>query len=534
MRCGLVGLTVITFGLAACATPAERPPPIPYPAPTESSPAPTESSLAPTGSSPAPTGSSSSPTGLPEIGYLAPTGLPPASGSSLVELEPDLVVGNVVDRLQQSAFTVTHLDEQAGHVVVVYSGDPEPYVNCGWIVAYETGQLQRIPAASATASFDQAVEQDLLELNRQLRLDGRMIVDLEPEGRNTVVSTDTTYVLTKIVDAAGPNGGSRGQTRETISFKTGESAKFSKGTLCQPNGSFERVVLDSLPATSVTGTRPRRAVVAGEAADAREAAPMAGEAIDVREAPLVAGPAPLGPVAEPQPRAPTVPSVTADGLEAQIAAITAGLTCAAVDTEFGPDNTVRLSGHVSSEQDLVRLRQSLAQVGGLDAVETDLEVHPWPFCELLAVIEPYRDREPAPEAGLALKTADRTTLFREGDDLTLDIFLPRDARYLYLGYVQNDGRVGYITTMPVREWAEGAGAIRFETGFQISGPFGREMILAITSARPLFDQPRPAYEPAEEYIEDLRQRLRELRTQDPGASPAASHVFITTEASRAS
>jgi hypothetical protein len=513
MRRGLVGLIVITLGLAACGTPADRPPQIPYPAPSAPPPA---------------------PAGSPQIGYLAPTGLPPAPRSSLVELEPDLVVGNVVDRLQQSAFTVTHLDEQAGHVVVVYSGDPEPYVNCGWIVAYETGQLERIPAASATASFDHAVEQDLLELNRQLRLDGRMIVDLEPEGPNTLVSTDTTYVLTKIVDTAGPDGRSRGQSRETISFKTGESAKFSKGTLCQPTGSFERAVLDSLPATSVAGTRPRRAVVAGEPADVRKAAPVAGEAIEVREAPLVASPAPLGPVAEPRPRAAAVPSVTADGLEAQVAAITAGLTCAEVDTEFGPDNTVRLSGHVSSEQDLARLRQSLAQVGGLGAVETDLEVHPWPFCELLAVIEPYRDLGSAPEAGLAITTAERTTLFREGDDLTLDIFLPRDARYLYLGYVQNDGRVGYITTMPVREWAEGTGAIRFETGFQISGPFGREMILAVTSARPLFDQPRPAYEPAEEYIEDLRQRLSELRTQDPGASPAASHLFITTEASRAS
>src|SRR5918995_3891225 len=136
MSRGLVGLILITLGLGACATPAERP---------------------------------------PEIDYLAPTGLPPTPRSSLVQLEPGLVVGNLADRLQQGSFTVTHLDEQAGHVVAVYSGDPEPYVDCGWIVAYRTGQLQRIPAASATATFDHALQQNLLELNRQLRLDGRMI-----------------------------------------------------------------------------------------------------------------------------------------------------------------------------------------------------------------------------------------------------------------------------------------------------------------------------------------------------------------------
>ena len=117
--------------------------------------------------------------------------------------------------------------------------------------------------------------------------------------------------------------------------------------------------------------------------------------------------------------------------------------------------------------------------------------------------------------------------------MTLDIFLPPDARYLYLGYVQHDGRVGYITTMPVREWAEGTGAIRFETGFQISAPFGREMIVAVTSARPLFEAPRPAYEPAAGYIAALRQRLEELRARDPNSPPAASHLFITTEPGQA-
>ena len=144
----------------------------------------------------------------PEIGYLAPTGLPPTRRSALVQQRPSLVLGNLVDRLQQSSFVVTQLDEQNGYVVVRYSGDPEPYVDCGWIVTYQTGGLQRIPAATATASFDREVEQNVLELDRDLRLDGRMVVSLEPEGPNTLVNTDTTYVLTKTVDAVRPGGGS--------------------------------------------------------------------------------------------------------------------------------------------------------------------------------------------------------------------------------------------------------------------------------------------------------------------------------------
>ena len=129
---------------------------------------------------------------------------------------------------------------------------------------------------------------------------------------------------------------------------------------------------------------------------------------------------------------------------------------------------------------------------------------------------------------LTVTTASRNTHLREGDDLTLDIYLPRTARYLYLGYVQHDGRVGYISTLPVREWAEGTGAIRFATGFQISEPYGREMIVAVASAHPLFDQARPGYEPADDYIGVLRERLATLQAGEQAPSVAVGHLFITT------
>lgn len=229
---------------------------------------------------------------------------------------------------------------------------------------------------------------------------------------------------------------------------------------------------------------------------------------------------------------PAAAAELAETLEAQVAATTAALSCAAVDVSFDDGHNARLTGHVSSEQDLLNLRQSLGQISGLGTIETDLEVDPWPMCELLAVLAPYRREAAGSEPVLTVATASRQTRLREGDDLTLDILLPRTARYLYLGYVQHDGRVGYIATMPVREWAEGKGAVRFATGFQISEPYGREMIVAVTSAHPLFEEPRPGYEPAKDYIEALRQRLAALQAGAPAGSVAVSHLFITTEPKR--
>jgi hypothetical protein len=455
----------------------------------------------------------------PEIGYLAPTGVPPTARSAVIAQPSELVFGNLVDRLQQEDFKVIHLDEQAGDVVVQYSGDPEPYVDCGWIITYQTGELDRIPAATASASFDHELEKTVVKLKRDLRLDGRMTIRFDRQGPETLVSPATTYVLTKTVDVTRPDGTSRGQSRETISFATGETGKFSKGTVCQPNGRLERLVLDSLPATSITRSPApapvRGPVVASEPLASPPGAPAAG---------------PGAPAA-----APPIRLESTEPVEDQVAAVTADLGCAAVDTSFGSDHSVRLTGYVSSEQDRTRLRQSLGQIAGLGAIDTtDLEVAPPPTCELLQVLAPYGPAGSASEPGLEITTAGRNTVLREGQALTLDIFLPRTARYLYIGYVQHDGRVGYITTMSVQKWAQGTGAIRFDTGFQISAPFGREMIVAVASAKPLFDQPRPGYEPAADYIAALRQRLGVLGASGPAGSVATSHLFITTEPGRSS
>lgn len=495
-RHGAAGLALIALGLGACATPPPAPP--------------------------------------PQVGYLAPSGLAPGARTAVIQRPPDLLLGDIVDRLQQSSFTITDVDEGAGLVVVRYRGDPEPYVDCGWIVTYDPAGLERVPAASAAASFDRVIEKKRSQLSRQLQLDGRMVVSLRPRGAGTVVSTATTYVLTKTVDASGPTGG---KAREVISFETGESGTFAKGTRCQPNGQFERVVLDSLPATTYVEQREPAPEPARQAFEPPAPAPAPSSRPAPEPEPV---PAPViaetPPAPAPQteqgssrqaPPAPAAEPVDIATVQARIDAVTGTLPCTTVEAGLGPDNRVLLSGYIDSEQDLARLRQSLSGIAGLGAVDSALEVQPWPFCEILEVIDPYRSADR--QVGLVITTPDRDTVLSAGDPLTLDIFLPPDAEYLYLGYVQNDGRVGYITVLPVRQWVQDTGAIRFETGYEISPPFGREMIVAITSGRPLFDEALPAYQPPDQYIAMLRERLAALREGDPAAALDASHLTISTQ-----
>lgn len=186
----------------------------------------------------------------PELDYLPPLGPPAAERSAFVRQQPWLVWGNILDYLQQQGAQVSTDDEGLGELVVVYSGDPQPYVDCGWIVTYEDEELDRVPAAGSDASFLRRRDGEVVTLERELRLDAHMRVQVEPSGEDTVVSTDSTYMLTKTISSTGAE---QPFHAETVEFHTGESGAFSAGTVCQANGELERLVFDSLPRVSLAG-----------------------------------------------------------------------------------------------------------------------------------------------------------------------------------------------------------------------------------------------------------------------------------------
>lgn len=192
-----------------------------------------------------------------DIGYLPPAAPPASMQSALVRQSPALVIGNVADRLQQEGMEVSELDEAEGALVVEYHGDPEPFVNCGWLVRYRTGEpLDEVRAATEETELVGTLKGVRSTFSRLLALDARMQVAVRPDVEGALVRTDATYTLTKTLRAKDPAGGWQQRHKEVIVFDTGQSATFTEGgTSCQPTGQFERLVLDSLPATTVVGAR---------------------------------------------------------------------------------------------------------------------------------------------------------------------------------------------------------------------------------------------------------------------------------------
>src|SRR5918996_5964581 len=194
----------------------------------------------------------------PRLGYAPPAERPTTPGAGYVGgPSADLIWNQLLDRLNQSGLQVGLADQERGVMVATYSGDPAPYVTCGSILLYGEGEPEQIDA-SGEASFDRVVGRRSIEVDRDLKLDARLAVEVKPGGGEAFVETTGNYVLTKTVVAAYRSGSERGRAYEIVSFSTGERGAFSKGTVCQPNGALERTVLDIMPPATQVAQRAQR------------------------------------------------------------------------------------------------------------------------------------------------------------------------------------------------------------------------------------------------------------------------------------
>jgi len=208
-------------------------------------------------------------------------------------------------------------------------------------------------------------------------------------------------------------------------------------------------------------------------------------------------PSPAPPVPAPSPPVPTP-----DGF-----AFLQNLACARVNVDARGGGYV-LSGFVGSDEDLRQVKLGAAAVP--NTTVGDILVAPWPQCETLLTLEASLATPDQPIIGI---NASRE--LREGDPLPITVQSPSQISYLYVSYIQADGSVVNLAqpeglvpkpTLPgtVLTFGDGQGG---RAKFTVSPPFGREMIIALASRSPLFDQPLPAQQHEREYLSALRRAL---------------------------
>lgn len=247
----------------------------------------------------------------------------------------------------------------------------------------------------------------------------------------------------------------------------------------------------------------------------------------------VAEPAPP-PEPPPQEESPPQPEppVAADSLLDGVRAAVAGIRCADLRAELA-DGAIRIAGTVTSPDDADRAQRIVEALPAGAAHPPAIDVASPALCEPLLLVEPLRDANAARGGPLSVASVAEGAL-AAGQDLVLDLRSAEAAGAVQVDYFMVDGGVVHLLPNPsepaaaldagaTRRLGERNGKTRFWT---IGPPFGRELILVLTSASPLFPAPRPETEPAAAYLEELKRALA-----GPAAEGAlAAALFITTQA----
>jgi hypothetical protein len=186
--------------------------------------------------------------------------------------------------------------------------------------------------------------------------------------------------------------------------------------------------------------------------------------------------------------------------------------CARLDLDAAPGAAPVVRGFVASEEDRGRLRQELAVLDPDRPIALEAEVAPWPLCEALLTLQaPLRE-----SGGLSVSithAGPQTQMLQlsQGESLVVAVETPDFPAYLYVTYVDSSGDAIRLyspqSTLsralpPHSRILLGAGDD--QPSYRIGAPFGREMVVAVASASPLFDDLQPTVETERKYLSDFR------------------------------
>ena len=278
----------------------------------------------------------------------------------------------------------------------------------------------------------------------------------------------------------------------------------------------------------------------------RENAPPAPEpqTAVAAPAPPVPAPAPVPVPAPPQQEAtltpaPVAPPATIDAGATRLAigravdSVTQSGRCAEIKTALADDGTLDLSGFVSSDDDDAALRSSLAAVPGVSAVKDAVAVFQPQHCQVIRLL--------ASSGALAAGAKPRldfnipSLLYRAGDKLVVRTTPPSDA-YLAVDFYDSAGQVVHLRPSPQSrgELVKAGQVVTLGTDkdkpsanqavYEISEPFGPNLVVAIASRTPLLEPRRNAVEDAKPYLAALAATLQ----RRDAAALAANFTIIET------
>lgn len=248
------------------------------------------------------------------------------------------------------------------------------------------------------------------------------------------------------------------------------------------------------------------------------------------------------PVPPPPAAHPATPAVAHAALLAQIRAATSGYQCADIDASLSADDRLALKGFVSSAGDLAKLRAAVAGMGALRQVAENVSVYIWPHCAVVKLLQSVAQPS-VPGTAPQIRFNNPSLVYHAGDTLVVHVTAtPAYDGYLYVDYLDNEGNVVHmlptalkpdnavkagqeVTLGAPKEGGKGGARV-----YEISEPFGPNLVVAISTPRPLFPQRSKEVENIKDYLPVLTHALETAATAPGDRHPIGAFTVISTVA----
>jgi hypothetical protein len=175
-----------------------------------------------------------------------------------------------------------------------------------------------------------------------------------------------------------------------------------------------------------------------------------------------------------------------EDIRQQVRQLTARMECSSIDPQVAGNGDVVLRGVTGSTDKLRDLMRSISLVPGVRDVQQSLSVAPWPQCEAYLTLASVKQDPKLLSATIAGASNNKASLLRDGDQFAFEITPQNTGGYLYVSYLQANG--DHVPLVSGRQYARGQ-AVKLPSNTQrytISAPFGDELLIIMTSPKPLF------------------------------------------------
>jgi len=209
-------------------------------------------------------------------------------------------------------------------------------------------------------------------------------------------------------------------------------------------------------------------------------------------------------------------------LSKKLKVLTTGLDCGRIEATADSWGIVRLQGFIGKQDNLSKLMKTIRSIKGVRHVESTVRITAWPLCEAYMALYPV----PKQANQLSANILDHPDNYLDvGDMFVVDVKMPKKPGYAYATYLQSSGEA--LSFYWGKPYTPGQVLNLGGSGYKITAPIGQEMLIVITSPKPLFEQEAPdPTKPDKQYLDQLKKALQALPVKDrEKISFAAVEIF---------